>query len=75
MLLLAGKYVAFQSRLAVTEMLAASVGATLGVVIALCNMTSVLPSILLGGWQIIWTVVLAIISARTFNKHSKDDYK
>ena len=75
MLMIARKYSAFQSRLAVTEMLAASVGATLAVVIALCNMTSALPSILLGGWQIIWTAVLAIISAGTFNKRNKDDLK
>ena len=75
MLMIARKYSAFQSRLAVTEMLAASVGATLAVVIALCNMTSALPSILLGGWQIIWTAVLAIISVGTFNKRNKDDLK
>ena len=75
MLLIARKYASFQSRIAMTEMLAASVGATLAVVIALCNMTSALPSVLLGAWQIIWTAVLAILSARTFKKHNKDDSK
>ena len=75
MLLVARRYVGFQSRIAVTEALAAAVGATLAAVIALCNMTTALPSALLGGWQLVWTAVLAIISARTFNKQDKDSSK
>lgn len=75
MLILAGRYASFQSHIAVTELLACGVGAVLAVVIALCNMTAALPSVLLGVWQIAWSAALAIMSKSAFNKRNKGNEK
>lgn len=68
LILLAGKYSHFQSYISVSELLACGVGAILAVVIALCNMATAIPSVLLGVWQIAWSVVLAILSKGTFKR-------
>ena len=68
LILLSGKYAHFQSYIAVSELLACGVGAVLAVIIALCNMATVIPSVLLGVWQIAWSVVLAILSKGTFKR-------
>ena len=68
LILLAEKYSHFQSYIAVSELLACGVGAILAVVIALCNMVTAIPSVLLGVWQIAWSVVLLILSKGTFKR-------
>lgn len=64
-LLLCKKYTRFQARIAVTELSAMIVGATLAVVLMLSGI-SVLPAAVLGVWQAAWCAVLYFISRRTF---------
>ncbi len=61
MLILAKKYQRFQSRLAITELTSSAVGLGLGVVLALTRML-VVPSIILGAWQLAWCIALFTMS-------------
>lgn len=60
------KYARFQTRIAVTELSAMIVGATLAVVLALAGIT-VIPAVVLGLWQVAWCGVLFFLSKRAFN--------
>ena len=60
-LILSKKYSRFQSRIAMTELTASAVGLGLGVVLALTRMF-VVPSIILGAWQLAWCIALYSMS-------------
>ncbi len=60
-----------QSFLSVTEISAAASGAVLAMLVALGNMTSSLPMVLLAVWQLGWTVALGIMSRRSFRTREK----
>ena len=69
MVLLAKKYVVFESGLAVTELISMTVGAVLAVVLAIGEMFT-LPTTGLALWQLVWCVVLFIRSKLTFGNRS-----
>lgn len=69
-ILLTKKYAAFQSRLAVTELIAMTVGAALGAVFTFAGM-SLVPSVALAAWQAAWCGVLHFLSAKSFPKSDK----
>ncbi len=56
-LILAKKYSRIQSRIAMTELTSSAVGLGLGIVLALTKMF-VVPSIILGAWQLAWCIAL-----------------
>ena len=68
------KYARFQARIAVTELSAMVVGATLAVVLALAGIT-VIPSVVLACWQAAWCGVLFFLSKRTFNTKKNKENK
>lgn len=72
---LAKKYARFQSYLAITELSALAAGAVLSAVLSLGNMSQLIPSVAFGGWQLAWTLIISVISGRTFSKkkHEKED--
>ncbi len=65
MLLLSRKYVRFTKSAATTVFISSIVGAVLASVLVFGGM-SLLPSMLIGGWQSIWCAVLYIISQNNF---------
>lgn len=66
LLLLAKRYVRLQSRLEITELTSMAVGSVLGIVLALTGMT-VVPSLILGFWQIAWCAALHLMSKHTIS--------
>ena len=72
LLFMARKYSRFQALMSIIELAAGVSGAALAVAIALCNMTFVLPPVMLAIWQIGWSVVLAVMSRKTFNPAIKE---
>ncbi len=75
MLLLSKKYVGFQNRMAVTELLAMGVGSILAATLSLSGMIGV-PSLLLVLWHVAWCAALAVISKKTISTtHDKRDKK
>lgn len=65
LVLLAKKYTSFMSTLAVTELIAMSVGALIAVVLSIGEMFTY-PASLLALWQLIWCAVLLVRSKITF---------
>lgn len=68
------RYASLQSRIAFTELLAMIVGAVLAVVLALAGIT-VIPSVVLGLWQVAWCGALLFLSKRTFNTKKDKENK
>ncbi len=66
MILLAKRYTRLHSRLAMTELIAAAVGAALAAVLSLGGMSAV-PTVVFAAWQAVWCGVLHFMSARSFN--------
>lgn len=71
LVLLSKKYTAFESSLAVAELISMIVGATLAVVISIGEMFTV-PASMLALWQIAWCVVLFVRSKLTFGTSVTD---
>ncbi len=67
MILLSKRYARFQSRLALTELIAMAVGGVLAIVLSLGGM-SLVPSFALALWQAAWCGMLHFISVKTFKK-------
>jgi len=79
MLLLSKKYVRFQHRMALFELMAASVGVLLGAVLSLTGLIAV-PSAVLSLWQLAWCIALSFMSRRTLvttrnNKEAENEEK
>ena len=70
MILLAKKYSRLQSRLAVTELIAMIVGASLATLVSFAGLWLV-PSLALAAWQGAWCGVLHFISAKSFKRLKK----
>ncbi len=64
MILLSKKYVRFQRRMAIFELMSMAVGAVLGAILSLTGMMAV-PSAVLAVWQFSWCFALAFMSKRT----------
>lgn len=64
MILLSKKYVRFQRRMALFELMSMAVGAILGAVLSLSGMMAV-PSAVLAVWQLAWCLALVFMSRRT----------
>ncbi len=74
MLLLAKRYNALETRLAVTELIAGGVGAALGLLLAIGGMLAV-PTVALAVWQAGWCGVLHFISSRSFKPHDGSEHQ
>lgn len=68
--ILAKKYARIESRLAITELIAMTVGGVLGILLSLGGMLLV-PSVALAIWQSAWCGVLHVVSVREFRFSKK----
>ena len=68
--ILAKKYARLESRLAITELIAMTVGGVLGILLSLGGMLLV-PSVALAIWQSAWCGVLHVVSVREFRFSKK----
>ncbi len=65
---LAKRYSTLEGQLSLTELSAAAVGSTLAAVIAVSGLTSGLPTVLVGAWQLLWCLALSVISRKSFKR-------
>ncbi len=75
LVLLARRYAKFNSRIKVTERSAMIVGLSLGALISVGGMLSLLPSALLSAWQLAWCVALYALTRSSFRLPKKKKEK